>query len=70
MQSVLVLCYIRYFLNLLLYGVLTGRRWVIKMIAGKCANLPEIVERESELVKKIVEVLFCSMIVKPYIYNC
>ncbi|XP_057764349.1 uncharacterized protein LOC130985396 isoform X2 [Salvia miltiorrhiza] len=31
------------------------RRWVIKMIAGKCANLPEIVERESELVKKIVE---------------
>ncbi|XP_042000128.1 protein prenyltransferase alpha subunit repeat-containing protein 1-A-like [Salvia splendens] len=31
------------------------RRWVIKMIAGKSANLPEIVERESELVKKIVE---------------
>ncbi|KAH6762659.1 hypothetical protein C2S52_020092 [Perilla frutescens var. hirtella] len=31
------------------------RRWVIKMIAGKCANLPETVKRESELVKKIVE---------------
>lgn len=44
------------FLNLLLYGVLTDRRWVIKMIAGKCADLPEIVERESELVKKIVQV--------------
>ncbi|KAA8539002.1 hypothetical protein F0562_025694 [Nyssa sinensis] len=31
------------------------RRWVIKMIAGKCSNLQEIVEKESELVKKIAE---------------
>lgn len=44
------------FLNLFLYAVLTDRRWVIKMIAGICATLPEIVKRESELVKKIVEV--------------
>ena len=48
--------YLHNFLNLRQYCVLTGRRWVIKMIAGKSANLPEIVERESELVKKIVEV--------------
>ncbi|KAL6575742.1 hypothetical protein OROHE_000723 [Orobanche hederae] len=32
------------------------RRWVIKMIAGKCANLQEIVGRESELVKTLAEV--------------
>ncbi|KAL6499736.1 hypothetical protein OROGR_027646 [Orobanche gracilis] len=32
------------------------RRWVIKMIAGKCANLQEIVGRESELVKTFAEV--------------
>lgn len=31
------------------------RRWVIKMIAGKCPNLLEIVERESELVKTLAE---------------
>ncbi|KAL8551958.1 hypothetical protein ACS0TY_000854 [Phlomoides rotata] len=31
------------------------RRWVIKMIAGKHANLQEIVERETELVKKMAE---------------
>ncbi|XP_057463140.1 uncharacterized protein LOC130753179 isoform X2 [Actinidia eriantha] len=31
------------------------RRWVIKMIAGKCSNLQEIVEKESELVKKLAE---------------
>ncbi|KAL2541548.1 Protein prenylyltransferase superfamily protein [Abeliophyllum distichum] len=31
------------------------RRWVIKMIAGKCPSLLEIVERESELVKMIAE---------------
>ncbi|XP_073278007.1 uncharacterized protein [Primulina huaijiensis] len=31
------------------------RRWVIKMIADKCANLQEIVERESVLVKTIAE---------------
>ncbi|KAG8369460.1 hypothetical protein BUALT_Bualt14G0016000 [Buddleja alternifolia] len=31
------------------------RRWVIKMIAGKCPHLQEIVERESELVKTIAE---------------
>ncbi|KAK6156204.1 hypothetical protein DH2020_010452 [Rehmannia glutinosa] len=31
------------------------RRWVIKMIAGKCANLQEIVGRESELVKTLAE---------------
>ncbi|CAK9184850.1 unnamed protein product, partial [Ilex paraguariensis] len=32
------------------------RRWVIKIIAGRCSNLQEIMERESELVKKIAEV--------------
>ncbi|XP_057961914.1 uncharacterized protein LOC131153551 isoform X2 [Malania oleifera] len=31
------------------------RRWTIKMIAGKCSNLQEIVDRESELVEKIAE---------------
>ncbi|KAH0632129.1 hypothetical protein KY289_037590 [Solanum tuberosum] len=31
------------------------RRWVIKMIAGNCTNLQEIMERESELVKKLAE---------------
>ncbi|CAN4112549.1 unnamed protein product [Withania somnifera] len=31
------------------------RRWVIKMIAGNCSNLQEIMERESELVKKLAE---------------
>ncbi|XP_073149764.1 uncharacterized protein [Henckelia pumila] len=31
------------------------RRWVIKMIADKCANLQEIVERESGFVKTIAE---------------
>ncbi|GAB4855351.1 hypothetical protein Ancab_023972 [Ancistrocladus abbreviatus] len=31
------------------------RRWVIKMIAGKRANLQEILEKESELVEKIAE---------------
>ncbi|XP_022856438.1 uncharacterized protein LOC111377543 isoform X1 [Olea europaea var. sylvestris] len=31
------------------------RRWVIKMIAGKCPNLLEIVGRESELVKMLAE---------------
>lgn len=31
------------------------RRWVIKMIAGKCSNLQEIVEKESNLVKLIAE---------------
>lgn len=31
------------------------RRWVIKMIAGKGSNLKDIVEKESELVKKIAE---------------
>ncbi|XP_019177448.1 PREDICTED: protein prenyltransferase alpha subunit repeat-containing protein 1-like isoform X2 [Ipomoea nil] len=31
------------------------RRWVIKMIAGKCSNLQEIVDRESEFVKKLAE---------------
>nr|GMC51430.1 protein prenyltransferase alpha subunit repeat-containing protein 1-like isoform X1 [Ipomoea batatas] len=31
------------------------RRWVIKVIAGKCSNLQEIVERESEFVKKLAE---------------
>ncbi|CAL5322006.1 unnamed protein product [Camellia sinensis] len=31
------------------------RRWVIKMIDGKSSNLQEIVEKESEIVKKIAE---------------
>ncbi|GER33199.1 protein farnesyltransferase alpha subunit [Striga asiatica] len=31
------------------------RRWVIKMIAAKCANLQEILGRESELVKTLAE---------------
>ncbi|KAL3653821.1 hypothetical protein CASFOL_003502 [Castilleja foliolosa] len=31
------------------------KRWVIKMLAGKCDNLPEIVGRESELVKRLAE---------------
>ncbi|XP_020551005.1 protein prenyltransferase alpha subunit repeat-containing protein 1 isoform X2 [Sesamum indicum] len=31
------------------------RRWVIKMMAGNCSNLQEIVERESELVKTLAE---------------
>ncbi|XP_027158220.1 protein prenyltransferase alpha subunit repeat-containing protein 1 [Coffea eugenioides] len=31
------------------------RRWVIKMIAGKCPNLQEIIERESEFVEKLAE---------------
>ncbi|KAJ8572196.1 hypothetical protein K7X08_008707 [Anisodus acutangulus] len=31
------------------------RRWVIKMIAGNCSNLQEIMERESDLVKKLAE---------------
>ncbi|KAM3376825.1 putative protein isoform X1 [Capsicum galapagoense] len=31
------------------------RRWVVKMIAGNCSNLREIMERESELVKKLAE---------------
>ncbi|KAK9291468.1 hypothetical protein L1049_019416 [Liquidambar formosana] len=31
------------------------RRWVIKMIAGKCSNLQDIVGKESELVEKIAE---------------
>ena len=30
------------------------------MIAGKCSNLQEIVEKESELVKKLAEVNFSS----------
>ncbi|WCJ43777.1 Protein prenylyltransferase superfamily protein [Euphorbia peplus] len=31
------------------------RRWVIKMVAGKCSNMQQIVGRESELVEKIAE---------------
>ncbi|KAL9275299.1 prenyltransferase alpha subunit repeat-containing protein [Drosera capensis] len=31
------------------------RRWVIKMLAGKCANLEEILEQESLLVEKLAE---------------
>ncbi|KAG5532956.1 hypothetical protein RHGRI_027266 [Rhododendron griersonianum] len=31
------------------------RRWVIKMLAGKCSNLREIMEKETELVTRIVE---------------
>ncbi|XP_024188845.2 protein prenyltransferase alpha subunit repeat-containing protein 1-A isoform X2 [Rosa chinensis] len=31
------------------------RRWVIKLIAGKCSTLQEIVTKESELVEKIAE---------------
>ncbi|KAF2287562.1 hypothetical protein GH714_001313 [Hevea brasiliensis] len=31
------------------------RRWVIKMIAGKCSAMQEIVGKESELVEKIAE---------------
>ncbi|CAH9119905.1 unnamed protein product [Cuscuta epithymum] len=31
------------------------RRWVIKMVAGKYSNLEEIVDRESEFVKKLSE---------------
>ncbi|XP_058204624.1 uncharacterized protein LOC131318704 isoform X3 [Rhododendron vialii] len=31
------------------------RRWVIKMLAGKCSNLQEIMEKETELVTRIVE---------------
>lgn len=31
------------------------RRWAIKMISGKCLNLQEIVEKESDLVKLIAE---------------
>ncbi|XXG78629.1 hypothetical protein AAC387_Pa08g2535 [Persea americana] len=31
------------------------RRWVIKMIAGKCDNLSEIMRKDSELVEKIAE---------------
>ncbi|OMO84457.1 Protein prenyltransferase, alpha subunit [Corchorus capsularis] len=31
------------------------RRWVIKMIAGKCSTLHEIISKESELVEKIAE---------------
>lgn len=31
------------------------RRWVIKMIAGKCSNLQDIVKKESELVGQIAE---------------
>ncbi|KAM7532186.1 hypothetical protein LguiB_035596 [Lonicera macranthoides] len=33
-----------------------SRRWVIKMIAGKCSNVQEIVEKESQLVKNLAEV--------------
>eukprot|EP00258_Populus_trichocarpa_P023466 XP_024439485.1 uncharacterized protein LOC7474625 isoform X3 [Populus trichocarpa] len=33
------------------------RRWVIKMIAGKCSTMQDIVGKESELVEKIAEVL-------------
>ncbi|KAG5530430.1 hypothetical protein RHGRI_025398 [Rhododendron griersonianum] len=36
------------------------RRWVIKMLAGKCSNLREIMEKETELVTRIVEVNFSS----------
>ena len=31
------------------------------MIAGKCPNLQEIIERESEFVEKLAEVNFCIM---------
>ncbi|KAI7749591.1 hypothetical protein M8C21_021893 [Ambrosia artemisiifolia] len=31
------------------------RRWVIKMIAGKCTNLQEVLKSESELAKKLAE---------------
>ncbi|KAI3816222.1 hypothetical protein L1987_15914 [Smallanthus sonchifolius] len=31
------------------------RRWVIKMIAGKCTNLQEVLKNESELAKRIAE---------------
>lgn len=33
------------------------RRWVIKMVAGKCSTMQDIVGKESELVEKIAEVL-------------
>lgn len=33
----------------------THRRWVIKMIAGKCRNLQEVLKNESELAKRIAE---------------
>ncbi|PRQ47066.1 putative protein prenyltransferase, alpha subunit [Rosa chinensis] len=32
------------------------RRWVIKLIVGKCSTLQEIVTKEFELVEKIAEV--------------
>lgn len=48
--------YLHNLLNPIRYDIHTYRRWVIKMIAGKHANLLEIVERESELVKKMAEV--------------
>ncbi|KAI8537225.1 hypothetical protein RHMOL_Rhmol09G0008000 [Rhododendron molle] len=32
-----------------------SRRWVIKMLVGKCSNLREIMEKETELVTRIVE---------------
>ncbi|KAG6750686.1 hypothetical protein POTOM_045194 [Populus tomentosa] len=33
------------------------RRWVIKMIAGKCSTMQDIVGKESELVEKIAELM-------------
>ncbi|GLT57815.1 hypothetical protein SLA2020_307620 [Shorea laevis] len=33
----------------------THRRWVIKMVAGKCSTLEDIIAKESELVEKIAE---------------
>lgn len=36
--------------------LIIGRRWVIKLIAGKFSTLQEIVTKESELVEKIAEV--------------
>ncbi|KAF9670152.1 hypothetical protein SADUNF_Sadunf13G0038900 [Salix dunnii] len=37
------------------------RRWVIKMIAGKCSNLQDIAGKESELVEKIAELMRCPI---------
>ncbi|KAK6136079.1 hypothetical protein DH2020_030184 [Rehmannia glutinosa] len=51
----MVMLYLHKLLSLPLNDVRTDRRWVIKKIAGKCANLQEIVGRESELVKTLAE---------------
>ncbi|XP_043722293.1 uncharacterized protein LOC122669568 isoform X2 [Telopea speciosissima] len=44
------------------------RRWVIKTISGKCPNLQEMVEKESELVENIAEKL--KMNYRAWCHRC